>query len=277
MGCVVLIADLIDSISPGTDSHKARARSARGRSSAHGPAGATPPERLPLRSPFPEVSVRIRQWYQRSDYLAHEDILNQLPRRVRLLSAAVGDGERVLDLGCLGGGLAAGLTGRCTVVGVDLIPEALRVARDRGLRVLLADLSEGLPLADGSFHVVHAGELLEHVFDPLALLRTCHAALRPGGRLLGTVPNIVALGERVRSLLGRPPAALGPHPDAPAGDHIRAFTLQRLQRLARMAGFSGPGRFVGIATGGRVGWRHLKQARVTWSDLIWFEYTRPEA
>lgn len=214
----------------------------------------------------------IRDWYRSADYLRHEPLLVGLPKRPGLLRQAARPGERVLDVGCLGGALLERVAEDCWVVGLDVIPDALGHARERGLEVVQADASAGLPFRDNCFDLVHAGEVLEHLFDPLALLRELHRVTRPGGRLVGTVPNVANLGDRLRLLAGRAPAVLGPHPDAPAGDHIRAFTASRLHDLTRQAGFTTPGRLVPIATGGPLGW--LKARRTTWADLIWFELQR---
>ncbi len=215
--------------------------------------------------------MRLRDWYRGSDYLRHEALLRDLPLRPALLQAAARDGDLVLDVGCLGGALAQPLCQHCRVVGIDLLPDALAAACERGLLAVAADASEPLPFADASFDLVHAGEIVEHVFDPLGLFRELVRVLRPGGLLVGTVPNVVGLGERVRVLAGRAPDALGLHPDAPAGDHIRAFTVDRVAQLAQLAGLSDRGRYRAIATGGPLPWRLLKQRRASWGDLIWFE------
>jgi SAM-dependent methyltransferase len=216
----------------------------------------------------------IRDWYRHADYLRHEPLLAGLPQRPALLEASLRDGERVLDVGCLGGALLEPAARRCQVVGLDVIPQALREARGRGLLPVMADASTMLPFQDHSFDCVHAGEVLEHLFDPLALLRELRRVTRPGGRLLGTVPNVANLGDRLRLLAGRAPNVLGSHPDAPAGDHIRAFTVRRLLRLAEAAGWATPGALRPIVTGGPAPLRWMQARRASWADLIWFELER---
>jgi len=229
---------------------------------------------LPWPPPASEHAMAIRDWYRRSAYLRHEPLLRDLPRRRELIERAVRPGERVLDVGCLGGALLEHVAGHAVVVGVDVIPEALLQAGQRGFRPVHADASQPLPFASGAFDLVHAGEVLEHLFDPLALLRELRRVCKPGGRLIGTVPNVANLGDRARMVLGRAPTVLGAHPDAPAGDHIRALTVARLDTLAQQAGWVGPGWMVAIATGGVLPLRWLKELRAQWADLIWFEYER---
>jgi methyltransferase family protein len=47
---------------------------------------------------------------------------------------------------------------------------------------------QDLPHRDGSFSLVLHSDTLEHVADPMAALRECHRVLRPGGRMVFTVP-----------------------------------------------------------------------------------------
>lgn len=124
--------------------------------------------------------------------------LNALLNASSLRAMALSGGERVLDVGCGLGqftrmiGRQVGPRGR--VVGVERDPEqraeAERQAREDGeaqLFELRAGSALELPLADdewGSFDVAHTRFLLEHVTDPLAVLRQMLRAVRPGGRIV---------------------------------------------------------------------------------------------
>ncbi|MGI9184285.1 MAG: class I SAM-dependent methyltransferase [Solirubrobacteraceae bacterium] len=54
---------------------------------------------------------------------------------------------------------------------------------------------EDLPLADSSFDVVLSTQVLEHVSEPLSVLRELHRITRPGGRVFLTVPLVWELHE----------------------------------------------------------------------------------
>jgi SAM-dependent methyltransferase len=116
-----------------------------------------------------------------------------------------GPGRRVLDLGCRYGTLTARYVVGNDVVGVDVDKEALDTAAALGIETIWADVEEPLPLEDETFDVVVAGELLEHVRDPDALVAEAHRVLRPGGTFVGSVPNAFRLKNRLRFLAGRQP------------------------------------------------------------------------
>jgi SAM-dependent methyltransferase len=116
-----------------------------------------------------------------------------------------GPGRRVLDLGCRYGALTRAYAEGNDVVGVDVDREALREAAKLGIETRVANVEQPLAFDDESFDVVVAGELLEHVRDPERLVAEARRLLRPGGRLVGSVPNAYRLLNRLRFLVGLPP------------------------------------------------------------------------
>src|SRR6266581_1341746 len=128
------------------------------------------------------------------------------PERVELFRRYVGGpGRHVLDLGCRDGALTQAYAGGNEVVGVDADREALAEAQKLGIETRWADLDDALPFEDGSFDVVVAGELLEHLRDPRSVASEVLRVLRPGGTFVGSVPNAYRLKNRLRFLLGRKP------------------------------------------------------------------------
>lgn len=125
--------------------------------------------------------------------------------RAELFRRAVGGpGQRVLDLGCRTGALTSAYLEGNEVVGLDVDAEALAEAEKLGIQTLLADAEQPLPFPDESFDAVTAGELVEHVRDPRALVAEAWRVLRPGGRFVGSVPNFYRLRNRLAFLAGRP-------------------------------------------------------------------------
>jgi SAM-dependent methyltransferase len=93
---------------------------------------------------------------------------------------------RLLDVGC-GTGWIADHFARYT--GLDGSPEAVAAAHERGRDVQLHDVREPLPFADESFDGVVLKDLLEHVPDPVAVVREVRRVLRPGGRVFASSPD----------------------------------------------------------------------------------------
>jgi SAM-dependent methyltransferase len=127
------------------------------------------------------------------------------PERRALFHAWVGTGQRVLDVGCRYGALTRSYVHGNEVVGVDVDREALEEAAELGIEPLWADAREPLPLEDESFDVVVMGELLEHLPLPQRMVAETRRVLRPGGRVVGSVPNAYRLKARLRFLAGHAP------------------------------------------------------------------------
>lgn len=159
--------------------------------------------------------------------------------RRRFLLDRVSAGDRVLDVGCGEGRFAAELVrAGAQVVGVDVAEEPLRRARalhpDLDLRLL--DGEEPWlpwPLADASFDVVWAGEVIEHVADTAPWLSEVRRVLRSGGRLLVSTPDNGPLALFSAAFSRR---AFAERFD-PQGDHLRFYSRATLSRLIEGFGF----------------------------------------
>ena len=134
-----------------------------------------------------------------------EDFVFGGDERARVIAEHVGTGRRVLDLGCRYGALTRAYLDGNEIVGVDVDREALAEAAKLGIETRWADVEEPLEFEDESFDVVVAGELLEHLRDPAAVVREAHRVLRSGGTFVGSVPNAYRLKNRLRFLAGRRP------------------------------------------------------------------------
>jgi 2-polyprenyl-6-hydroxyphenyl methylase/3-demethylubiquinone-9 3-methyltransferase len=119
------------------------------------------------------------------------------PARLDYVEARAGlAGRQVLDVGCGGGLLAEGMARRgARVLGIDLAPEALAVARlhalESGLtveyrQVAAEALAESAP---AGFDVVTCLEMLEHVPDPSSIVTALARLVRPGGHVVLSTIN----------------------------------------------------------------------------------------
>jgi SAM-dependent methyltransferase len=225
--------------------------------------------------PFPEeVLGRYRESYG-GDYLAYELANEGAFLRLQELSLAdagfdelerePGTTRRVLDIGCATGALLARLRDRgWETVGVEVsTPQADYARRERGLDV------RGLPLEQnrfppGSFGLVLASHLIEHLNDPGALAGEVFRILTPGGRFLVSTPNIAGLQARI--FRGRWRSAIF--------DHLYLFSVKTLTRLLIREGFV-PERTVtwgGLAAGAAPpalkAWADRAAKKHGWGDVM---------
>ncbi len=159
------------------------------------------------------------------------------PRRQSLLTRYVRSGDRVLQVDCGPGVLAARMIALgAHVVGTDLSAEAVRRARARGVDVRQVNLDrQPLPFDDASFDVVVSDSQIEHRVDYRRYLDECARVLRPGGRLALCVPNAAHWRVRWWLLRGR-----FPYVEHTPTDwlHLRFFALPDLRELLEARGLA---------------------------------------
>jgi SAM-dependent methyltransferase len=189
-------------------------------------------------NPRPDITC-IGQFYP-ADYKPH--------REVRLARSGLGDWwgrlrgvdperygpawhgqRRLLDVGCGSGSFLQRMQRRgWSVVGLDVSAQAVDYVRDTlRLPALLGSLPHAA-VPPESFDVITSWQCLEHVHQPLELLRGAFQALVPGGRLYLSVPNIASAPFR---WFGPDWFAL----DVPR--HLTHFAPDTLDRMLVMAGF----------------------------------------
>lgn len=143
--------------------------------------------------------------------------LNRLPR------------GRLMDVGCGNGvNLAAARQFGWTAQGLEIDPQAVAAARAAGLVVTQGDYGR-LEAFEGVFDCLICSHVIEHVHAPRALLRAIHAALKPGGAALISLPNadsivLEAVGENWRGL------------EAPR--HLAIPTTRSMHALVEALGFA---------------------------------------
>lgn len=96
--------------------------------------------------------------------------------------------RRILDVGCGTGTMLTYLASFGKAEGVDIDEEAIGYCRDRGLQNVRLGEASSLPFGDGSFDLVTALDVVEHLDDDVAAFREMKRVLRPGGQILVTVP-----------------------------------------------------------------------------------------
>lgn len=141
--------------------------------------------------------ARSTRWHEKAAALAgSEERAEDLERIWRAL--ALEPGSRLLDAGCGSGQFAIPLSQRGAIVtGIDLSPEMVRLASDRtrgqdlDIDWRIGDL-ERLPDGEATYDAILARMVLPFVPDLKATLEELRRVLRPGGRLLASVPGALS-------------------------------------------------------------------------------------
>jgi len=113
---------------------------------------------------------------------------NSRPDIVAALPRPLGS---VLDVGCGAGAVGAGLraAGAERLTGIEVEPSAAEQARAVYDEVVVGTVEDALPGLRGPFDTVLCLDVLEHLVDPAAVLRSLHEVTAAGGWLQVSVPN----------------------------------------------------------------------------------------
>jgi 2-polyprenyl-3-methyl-5-hydroxy-6-metoxy-1,4-benzoquinol methylase len=139
-----------------------------------------------------------------------------------------GKGARVLDVGCGNGRVLMQLRSvGWEVSGVEPDPKSAAQAREAGLDVRPGLLESGAWPA-GHFDAITMNHVIEHLHDPLHVLRICAQVLKPGGLISIATPNLASRGHQIfrRDWL---------HLEAPR--HLVLFTPHSLRKALEASGF----------------------------------------
>ena len=157
--------------------------------------------------------------------------------RKDILSIVPSDAKNILEIGC-----AAGMTGNelkkksgVYVAGVELDHNAAIEAKS-----LLDDVIEGdiedidLPYKNETFDCLLFADILEHLKDPLTVLKKTSKLLKPTGTLIASIPNVQYLGVVSQLIEGN-----WTYQDEGILDrtHLRFFTYHEIEKLFTDAGY----------------------------------------
>jgi len=109
-------------------------------------------------------------------------------RRVSIITGSVRGPERIVDVGC-GEGYVLSRLKSPTIVGVDVSEAAVRQAAHASDAVVIRSYAESLPFCDSYFDAAICSEVLEHTINPKKVLEELVRVVRPGGRIILSIPN----------------------------------------------------------------------------------------
>lgn len=142
----------------------------------------------------------------------------------------------VLDVGCGTGALGRELKKNGNAVyGIEISDKSIEISRSCLDKVFKIDLESEqiLPFKENEFDVIIFGDVLEHLRDPLSVLKSFKKYLKKSGRMIISLPNIANWAIRLQLLSGKfEYTSEGILDDT----HVRFFTLKTAKDLIRGAG-----------------------------------------
>lgn len=144
--------------------------------------------------------------------------------------------KKVLDIGCSSGTLGQYLKQhkQAAVFGIDISSQAIKQARKKLDQAFTLNIeTDRLPFPQKSFDVIICADILEHLFNPLAVLKKLKPFLKNNGIFILSIPNIANIKIRSNLLLGR----FDYQKDGIMDDsHLHFFTCKTSQKLVAAAG-----------------------------------------
>ena len=146
----------------------------------------------------------------------------------------VKQGKRFLDVGCGTGTFAYLVKERFDeVYGADIEAAAVKRANKIGIKAFTVNLNEqSLPFKDGYFDTISCLAVIEHVFEPEALI------IKKGGTLILDTPNLRYLKHLASIIIkGEFPKTSGDIEHSYDGGHLHYFTFNDIKHLLSEYGF----------------------------------------
>lgn len=164
--------------------------------------------------------------YKKADpYSSHAQIVKwiELERPADVLEIGTATGYLTSEMVKLG----------CSVVGVEADPEMADIARPHCREMLVGDVETADLKGLGTFDAIVFGDVLEHLRNPREILLKVGQLLKPGGKVLISLPNVANIWVRLNLLFGRfNYSRVGILDET----HLRFFTLQSMKQLAADSG-----------------------------------------
>jgi 2-polyprenyl-3-methyl-5-hydroxy-6-metoxy-1,4-benzoquinol methylase len=135
---------------------------------------------------------------------------------------------KILDIGCAKGELRNLLSSESIeYLGIEPFMSDYLTAKANGLDVIHCSAEEATTLLDSTFDVIVFADVLEHLQDPIELLKDYRKLLNPGGEIVISIPNVAHWSNRLGLLFGK-----WDYTDRGILDrtHLRFFTKKSFQK-----------------------------------------------
>lgn len=112
--------------------------------------------------------------------------------------------SRVLDVGCSSGNFGEVLINekKCTVVGLDIDEGDIKIAKKKLNEAYVLNIEQDDLSKLGTFDAIVFADVLEHLMNPSTSLEKVKKLLKPGGKILFSLPNMSHVSTRLRLIEG---------------------------------------------------------------------------
>ena len=178
--------------------------------------------------------MSIKTLYNENDSFSRDARLS------KVLWLAKGSLEKecnILDIGCGDGKIAGELVKMGhKVAGIDISEKAIAEAKIKGVDARVSQIEEFE--TDKKYDLVIMTDILEHLFEPLEVLKKSKGWLTEDGKIVMNFPNHFDLRNRFRLFLGHS-AVHWDHKELKPWEyqHIRFLTLNEIRKMVELAGF----------------------------------------
>jgi len=140
--------------------------------------------------------------------------------------------------------------------GIEIISERIKLAKEKGIKVIKRDLNNALPFKGNSFDIIHTNQVIEHLYNTHEFLRELFRITKTGGYIVICTENLASWHNIFSLLFGYQPFSLtnisptyfgignpmAPHykekmPNPNSWQHIRVFAYRGLLEHVEEVGF----------------------------------------
>lgn len=122
------------------------------------------------------------------------------------VASFVEGGWKILDIGCSSGRLGKALKDEksVTVVGIDIDEEDIKEAKKNLDKAFVLNIEQDyIPKDIGKFDAIIMADVIEHLVNPTEAVKKVKKLLKPGGKLIFSIPNMANATVRLELLSGR--------------------------------------------------------------------------
>lgn len=150
---------------------------------------------------------------------------------------AVPEKTTVLDIGCSSGNFGQELIARkqCIVDGIELDKKDAETAGKKLRKVWQLNIETGsISSIKGKYDIIYFGDVIEHLVNPSKTLERVKSLLKPGGKILFSIPNMSHVAIRLMLLKGD-----FEYTETGLLDktHLHFYSLEEVYTVFREAGF----------------------------------------